>query len=85
MDSKSSNKLLVFLRMVWEEVSRYFLSCDIRFYDSNLSHRLQIGLWRICVVVDWWYDRSSRVFVNWPLEVRFYFQTGNPRWKHTKN
>ena len=28
MDSEQSNKLLVFLRTVWEEISRHFLSCD---------------------------------------------------------
>ena len=44
----------------------------MKFYDTNLSYRLQFGFWRMCFVIDWWYDRSNRVFINWPLEARFY-------------
>ena len=49
----------------------------IKFYDTNLSYRLQIGIWKICIVFDWWYNPIAwRIF---PLGMAFYFQRPTPR------
>jgi len=44
----------------------------IAVYDTNLSYRLQISVWCICIVIDWWYDLGSRTFRKLPLEVNLY-------------
>ena len=39
-----------------------------KFYDTNLSYRFTICIWRIFLCFDWWYDVGMRKHKHIPLE-----------------
>ena len=45
-----------------------------KLYDTNLSYRFLVTIWRITLRFDWWYDVHMRHNKYIPLEVRWLTQ-----------